>query len=360
MRKRSIALAFMAAALCGASFAPQEGAAQTPKQMAKMNADNTLGALGLNRGRVLLGDLRRLDTHDEEATVATAAFFGADELEQSVDGDSISAFHAGGVSGRTSMWMAGAYTDYESQYGVIGSDGEIVSLQLGADVQLSDNTLIGLMLFGDSLGAEVDNLIPNIGPIETDSEGFLAGPYVAIGLGDNIHLDALAAGGIVHNNYTWQGMSNIKYDSARLLLMARASGDWRTDDGWAIRPEARVSYYAEEREAFTDPMNNQFAEATNSIGQLRVGGEVSYDLVHNGYNVVRPFAGAEAVWSFHQDQLQMANQFVTPEELYGAFSLGLDVGLGDATVRAAGRYDGAAADDFDAVTGEMIVRFPLN
>lgn len=268
------------------------------------------------------------------------------------DDGAVAAF---GLEDRPSVdfWIGGSYTYFESDFAGVASQGDVGMLQLGIDTRLSDTVLVGVAAFGDLLSSDV------VTGVEASGVGFMAGPYAVLSLNDNLYVEGLAAVGQAFNEVDDPAVGSAEYDSERLLVTARVSGDFRYD-AWSLRPATRVTYYAERQEEFLDGGGTLVPESTTELGQLRFGPEIAYDLEMIDGPRVRPFFGAEGVWAFLQTEQLINGARVAADDFSASVSAGFDANLGPASLRAAGRYDGLGAEDFDAITGELQVRIPLN
>lgn len=330
MRACLTASVFMAAAL-GA------GAVLAQPAVVSLTRD-TLGSLGATRGGVM-------------ATSWPGYAGPADQAQGDRDGATLGSFSADLGTG-VEIWAGGVYTAYESDLNGLVAEGDVLLGQAGIDVALGESARLGLMAAGESIDGE-------IGAIDTDATGFLVGPYGLIGLSENIRFEGLALAGIAYSEYQAAGGLNADFESGRVLLSAGLAGSWRAAE-LAFRPATRLTYYAERQEAFRDSAGNSYDEETSSLGQYRLGTEVSYDLSLGGGTLLQPYAGVEGVWSFHQSDLSINGSNAAADALSASFSLGLDAALGDVTLRVDGRLDGVGSEDFDAATAEAQFRVPLN
>ncbi|MEM9725075.1 MAG: autotransporter outer membrane beta-barrel domain-containing protein [Pseudomonadota bacterium] len=250
------------------------------------------------------------------------------------------------------FWLGATYSYFEATSDGLHTEGDLASAQLGVDGRLSDSLLIGVAAFGDLLSSEVEN------GSDTTGLGFLTGPYVVATLDPNLYVEALAAVGRAYNTIETPGQNDAEYESDRLLLTARISGDW-TAGAWSFRPSSRISYYAEKREAFDDGTGGIAEGDTTILGELRFGPEVAYTYAFEDGSA-RPFVGLEGVWAFHSSAHTPETRAFGAETVSASVMVGLDGQLGRTSFRAGGRFDGVADENLDSLTGEITLRVPLN
>lgn len=111
--------------------------------------------------------------------------------------------------------------------------GEFALVSGGADYLFADNVLVGAALYGDWMSDQShDSLV--------EGRGFLAGPYVSIGLAQDVTFDASLLYGRSSNDISAQvlGLDYAgQFDTDRLLFKAKLEGTWAAD-ALTIRPNA--------------------------------------------------------------------------------------------------------------------------
>lgn len=304
------------------------------------------------RGWAIVNDLPNLPNRIEPKETATVSGLGDSAGGVASFDGSIGSFNAFGVDGVFSAWVRGSYA-YVSEDRTLGDiDSDVGQLQLGVDYRPTDRAVIGLMLHGDVI--EQDSAANQA---SADGVGFMIGPYGAYQLDQNFYLEGVALFGRAFNTATATNGVDSDYDSDRLLLSTRLSGDIFVDQ-WNLRPGARVTYYAERNESFVDGLGAAIAEDTETLGQIRVGGEVGYDLLSDG-RVLRPFVGADGVYSFASDDSVVTGGGGGADGLTATLSAGVEASLGGASVRGRFAYDGLGEGDFEALRGSAEIRLPF-
>lgn len=111
--------------------------------------------------------------------------------------------------------------------------GDFALAALGADYLFADNVLVGMALYGDWMSEFSDDS-------SVKGKGFLTGPYVSIGLGQGVTLDANLFYGQSSNDISAQvlGLDYAgRFETDRILLKAKLEGTWNADL-LTIRPNA--------------------------------------------------------------------------------------------------------------------------
>lgn len=111
--------------------------------------------------------------------------------------------------------------------------GEFALVSGGADYLFADNVLVGAALYGDWMSDQSDDSL-------VEGRGFLAGPYVSIGLAQDVTFDASLLYGRSSNDISAQvlGLDYAgQFDTDRLLFKAKLEGTWAAD-ALTIRPNA--------------------------------------------------------------------------------------------------------------------------
>ncbi|KKB11471.1 hypothetical protein VE25_12620 [Devosia geojensis] len=124
--------------------------------------------------------------------------------------------------------------------------GEFALAAIGADYLVNDRFLAGVALYGDWMRDVSDDS-------EVEGSGFLAGPYVSIGLVEGVTLDASLFYGRSWNDAsaTMLGMDySGRFETDRLLFRTKLEGTWNAD-ALTIRPNATFFLMNEEAGAYT-------------------------------------------------------------------------------------------------------------
>ncbi|MBW8445216.1 MAG: putative Ig domain-containing protein, partial [Arenimonas sp.] len=116
--------------------------------------------------------------------------------------------------------------------------GTFAMLSAGADYMIGERALIGFSMHFDRMTDPTD------GDAKLVGNGWLAGPYASIALGDNLFLDtSLLYGG------SWNDIDTTffdgSFDTRRLLFNTELKGQWQLDENTLLVPSLRVVYLSE-------------------------------------------------------------------------------------------------------------------
>ncbi|MEO1503012.1 MAG: autotransporter outer membrane beta-barrel domain-containing protein [Pseudomonadota bacterium] len=249
------------------------------------------------------------------------------------------------------LWTRGGVTYVNDDTDLDDIDTVIGYLQVGLGFRPTPRSLIGLMIQGDLSEQDAD------GAATADGVGFLIGPYGALQLSDFMFLDAAALVGRAYNTAETSSGDEADYDSDRLYLTAKLSG--RFEQGqWRFKPALRGAYYVEQSESFRIG-GVEIDESTDSLGQVRLGGEIGYDL-YKDERVLRPFIGVEGVYSFANGGSTVDAAADGADGVSASLSGGVEGQIGAASLEGRLTYDGLGDSDYSAYGGSLMLVIPLN
>ncbi len=253
------------------------------------------------------------------------------------------------------IWAKGAYSYFDDRGSAQSVDGAYGVLQGGIDYRLSDQIVIGIMGQGDIYDDDEKSGIASASGV-----GFLAGPYAAVEIAASTFFEAAVLGGQAYNTARTTTGAKADYDSDRLLMTARFSGDY-TDGRLVFRPGLRFTWYAERTEDFVDGGGALVEGRTDSLGQVLAGPEVGYDLLSDE-RVLRPFVGLNGLYTVTRGKSSTTTNGVVSggDGLSGQVKGGVEAEIGAARLRGEVSYSGIAGDDFRALSGSLSARIPLN
>ena len=210
-----------------------------------------------------------------------------------------------------------------------------------------------LKLHSDSLGSQ------------TSGNGWMAGPYAAVRLTENVFLRGRAAWGRSSNDVSPFLTYSDTFTSRRWLLSASLTGSWR-QDAWSFKPLASIGYMEDTADSYTDTFGAFVPQVRSRIGQAKIGPEFGYRFQLGEGTVVEPHAGVQLIWDYVRNL--SAAGFVDSNgdatglaELRGKADLGLRATLsGGVAIDVSGSYDGIGSSGLQAVTGQAAVRVPLD
>ena len=154
------------------------------------------------------------------------------------------------------------------------------------------------------------------------------------------------------------------FDSSRWLVSSTLSGRWQ-HGAWSIRPAASIAYMEDSAKSYADTFGTLIPSVTSSLGQAKVGPEVSYRM-NFGSVAVEPHVGFQLIWNFagHTSAAglgQIGGESAGPDGVRGRTELGVrattEGGIG---LDVSGSYDGIGASGYSATSGKATLRIPLN
>jgi hypothetical protein len=237
---------------------------------------------------------------------------------------------------------------FETTFGAYGSDaaqGNFGIAYLGADYLVSSDLLVGALFQLDRVGFD-----SNTGDATAEGTGWMIGPYVTGRLGDNLYVDLRAAAGRSTNSLSPYGTYTDEVDASRWLIEANISGEW-TDGSWTFQPAARLSYFEETSDAYTDGLGIFVPSVTTGTGQLALGPALSYRFVTDGEIGVVIGARLDGVLDFTLDGGSLAS-----DGAHAELEASIDLGLpGGARLGAAVKAGGLGEDNFRFLSGTVSV-----
>ncbi len=263
-------------------------------------------------------------------------------------GDALGAITGGDndpMAQRFDIWVEGRFARFDAA----GGEGTFGILHFGADYLVTPNLLLGVGLQFDWL--REDTILGG----DIDGQGYLAGPYLTARLSENLYLDLRAAWGTADTDVSPFGTYVDTVESDRSLITGALIGDYRSG-AWTIRPEARLTWYREETDAYTDSLNVAIPAIRVETGYLEFGPEFGYVVELADGASLRPNLTLQGVWTFAQD-----NTAAVPSNapgladtgLRGRAELGLAYQSAGFSLAIATYYDGIGDNDFEAWGGRI-------
>ena len=133
------------------------------------------------------------------------------------------------------MWVEGSTAYFSADRFDGKRSGHASVLYAGADQVVMPGLLVGVMFQRDWL-KETSSIIGQ----NSDSQGWMVGPYMSARLTRNLYLDARYARGSATNTIDPIGAYTDTFSSARELFSARLTGYWR-QGSWLFRPTAEAT-----------------------------------------------------------------------------------------------------------------------
>ncbi len=254
------------------------------------------------------------------------------------------------------LWVQGNYTSFDEGAAGGKSDGRFGVLYVGMDYVLSPGILVGALFQFDNMKERSADL-----GTATEGSGWMAGPYITVRATDHIFVQARAAWGSSNNNISPFLTYVDNFGTQRWLVEGNVQGRW-TSGNWSFNPKASIAFIEEDQDGYTDSLGFVIPGQIVKLGQARFGPRIGYLFKASDGTQFEPFVGFEGIWNFEQSGTNLvAATLASQDDVRGK----VDVGIRALTVLGLGMdisasYDGIGAQDFDAFTGEVRLRFPLH
>ncbi|MCK8782505.1 putative Ig domain-containing protein [Rhizobium sp. NTR19] len=192
------------------------------------------------------------------------------------------------------VWIDGTFLAHNRDGNGNGKWGSFAALSIGADYLLTEKALVGLSFHYDYMKD----------PTEEDAEltgnGWLAGPYASLEIGNDVFWDtSILYGGSSNDIDTllWDG----SFDTTRWLFDTSIKGQWQLDDVTVLTPKLRAVYFSEKVEDYS--VRNDLGDVIEIDGfreeQFRVslGAEISRQFNLDNGSTLTPKLGATVGYS---------------------------------------------------------------
>ena len=253
------------------------------------------------------------------------------------------------------IWVEGAFSSFEDGDNQLESDGRAGLLYLGADHRLSPGLLFGALVQFDDAEQKLDAIGSRI-----SDTGWMAGPYAAVRVSDNLFFQARAAWGQSENEVEVADSYNDSFDADRWLVRSTLVGRWASGP-WQLRPHISVGYIEEQQDGYAGQLGYVDPVHT-SLGQLKFGPEIGYRYLTVGGALVEPRVLIEGIWNFAQSGDDIfIDDLVTSDEMRARAEVGLVVRTREGLAASASvDYDGIGSDDYSAIGGRLRFMVPIN
>jgi outer membrane autotransporter protein len=252
-----------------------------------------------------------------------------------------------------SVWAEGYYYDFDQTLDGARSSGHAGVLYLGADYLIAPWLSVGAMV-------QFDDTDQSYQSSNAKDQGWMAGPYAMLRLSENIFLQARAAGGTSDNSIKTDSGLDDHFDSDRWLAKSTLLGRWRFND-WQFSPRASIGYIEEHQAGFEDSLGVDIPGHVVSLGQAKVGPEVSLLVPLKDGSILQPSLLMEGIWNFHQSSgSEVLDDMISDGTFRGRTEAGLTwTAANGLAVSGSVSYDGIGSS-LDAVGGKFRVRAPFN
>lgn len=253
------------------------------------------------------------------------------------------------------IWTEGHFQRWDSRKGAGDRSGDFAVAYLGADYAVTPMLVIGALI-------EFDWMTDHSASLNTDlnGAGWMAGPYAAIKLSDNLFFDARVAAGQSSNSISPFGTYTDTFDTDRWLAKAGLTGNWQMG-AFRLSPSASLIYAGETQGAYTDSLGFAIPEQTSRLGRLSFGPEIAYAFQAGDGLTVEPYASLTGMWDFDKQSALSSGGFVTAEsDVRAKAEAGVLVrSLSGTSLRLSGTYDGIGSRDVSAAGGQLWLNVPL-
>lgn len=243
------------------------------------------------------------------------------------------------------LWIEGKLARFNAP----GGDGRFGIVHGGADYLVGPGVLVGL-------GVQLDwTEMEGNGDATIEGTGYLAGPYLTARLTDGLFLDARAAWGQSSNTASPLGTYSDQLDGTRWLVSAALIGQYDIDR-WRIAPTARLTYFEEKTDAYTDGLGLPIPEVEIATGTFEFGPRISYQTELDNGTAFQPFVSLEGVWTFEQKNTgtsATSSPGLADTGLRGRSEVGFSLSGGAGSVSASAFYDGLGDNDFESWGGKL-------
>ena len=253
------------------------------------------------------------------------------------------------------IWVEGAFSSFEDGANQLESDGRAGILYLGADHRLSPGLLIGALVQFDDAEQKLDAIGSRI-----SNTGWMAGPYAAVRVSDNLFFQARAAWGQSDNEVELADAYHDSFDADRWLVRSTLVGRWASGP-WQLRPHISVGYIEEQQDGYAGQLG-YVDPVDTSLGQMKFGPEIGYRYWTVGGALVEPRVLIEGIWNFAQSGEDIfIDDLVTSDEIRARAEVGLVVRTREGLAASASvDYDGIGSDDYSAIGGRLRFMVPIN
>jgi hypothetical protein len=257
------------------------------------------------------------------------------------------------------VWVDVKFTSFSDGRKNTNLDGHFGLASIGADYVVNRSVLIGTLVQFDSASERSDSQASAV-----SGWGWMVGPYSTVRLTDNLFWQARAAWGKSSNDVSPFLTYTDQFDTTRWLASSVLTGRWRAGP-WEFTPSASVAYMVDAANSYLDTFGVVVPEVKSRLGQAKAGPEVGYFYTLDGVKM-EPHAGFQLIWNFATDTTangigSLNGESAGPPGVRGRLDLGVRATRPDGVgIDVSGSYDGVGSRGYDAVTGKVLLRMPLN
>jgi len=264
----------------------------------------------------------------------------------------------GGTADYTSgwdFWVQGTFAITDNN----NSNSHTGLLFAGLDYRFKDRAVVGLL--GQLDITEETNGSANS---SANGVGWMVGPYGVLRVHQNFYLDGLFTYGQSYNTVNALGLFEDDFRTQRFLLQGGLTGDFRLTETTRISPFARITYYYEEQDSYTDSLGRLIPSQDFDLGRLEFGPKVSFDLVLDDGLLFSPFLSLSGIYDFNKlqdDTPTDATLASSDEDLRARLEAGAGLIIPGRGIRFSGEgyFDGIGTDDFRSYGATLNVTIPF-
>lgn len=275
----------------------QSSLQSTSEALLRVLGNLTPTGVGVRVGSFLGALLTENQGGNPDQARALAAAGGAAGLSA---GDEQTGMSAGATPGRLGVWVSGGYTGFEDELSSTAYDAEAYNVLTGADYQFNDRFLAGL-----ALGYESSDIDTHFNTGNISSDGWTISPYAGYVLNRYFTVDVSA------------GFSTVDYEMLRIHPVTGTTITGGTDASRWFMSGNLNGYYAfnrvllsgkvgylysiEDQDGYTETDGTANPQRDLHLGQIRVGGQVGYDL-----GKVQPYITTTYVYDTTREKVRAA------------------------------------------------------
>lgn len=254
------------------------------------------------------------------------------------------------------VWAQGSITYYEDDDFNAPRQGHASLVFAGVDYLVHPAILVGLLVQSDWISERSATL-----GTSASGNGWMAGPYVSIGLTPNLFFDARAAWGQSDNSIDPLGVYTDNFSTDRSIISAKLTGNWSYGRLW-FRPSAEITYFNETQLSYINELDFDIPEQSISLSRVSIGPEIGYPFALDDGSVLEPFVGLKGVWTA---QTAAPERLEIPGAEDDGFQVRMELGATLTTrsgisVRASGAFEGLGSDRSSAFEAWGAIAIPLN
>ncbi|KZK84502.1 Autotransporter beta-domain protein [Pseudovibrio sp. Ad13] len=252
------------------------------------------------------------------------------------------------------FWVQGVYAKVNNQ----DFESENALIFAGVDYRFQNSALLGVMAQLDI--SDQDN---NTAKTSASGVGWMFGPYGVAQLHNNVFVDARITYGRSSNDVNALGLFTDGFDTQRFLLQGAVTGDFQVGL-ITLNPFARLTYFYEKQESYTDSLANVIPSQDFNLGRLEFGPQASLDYQSETGLIFAPFLSFSGIYDFDKLKNDIPTDAVlssSTEDIRARIEAGADIFIpyGNISIRGEGFYDGIGVSDFEAYGGKLNILVPF-